>query len=219
MKTIDYTHGFKLSKKNFKNLFTASKQASTIKNYGLACSLNILACEELIKSFVLHLKVLHPEISFIGMDEIFKNHIHKHKELKGFLQSTNSGTEIFEFNILEDSDEFLTRLTEDKIAEYQKEIKDIERVKKRTEIIRQFKVSVDDIFSWLKQANTEKNAGLYVGYDKNNNLWQSPQKFTKKQYKKEMNYTKLLKLHFDNAIDVTHFVKELRQRGLIEDEY
>lgn len=215
----DYAKGFKLSKKNFKKLFIASKQASVIKNYGLACSLNILACEELIKSFILHLKTLYPEISFIGMDDIFKNHIHKHKELKGFLQSTNNGTEILEFNILDDSDEFLARLPEDKVAEYQKEIEDIEKVKRRTEIIRKFKVSIDDIFSWLNQANAEKNIGLYVGYDKKNNLWQSPQKFTKKQYKKEMKYTKLLKLHFNNAIDITNFLKELRERGLIEDEY
>ena len=212
--TINHKKGYKLSKQNFKKLYTASKQASALRNYGLACSLNILASEELIKSFVLHLKYLHPEVNFIDSDKIFFNHQHKHNELKGFLNSTHKGLELFTFNVLEDKEEFLSTLPPIKIDEYKKEYADIERVKERTEYIRRIEIDIDEIFDWLDQANNEKNLGLYVGFDKKDRKWQSPSEFSKKQFKKEKEYTKLLKLHFKNAIDITTFMKELRIRGI-----
>lgn len=214
---IDNEKGYKLSKKNFKKLFIASKQASALRNYGLACSLNILASEELIKSFVLHLKYLHPEVNFINSDKIFFNHKFKHDELKSFLKSTHNGLELFTFNVLEDKEEFLSLLPLNKVDEYKKEYKDIEIVKKRTEYIRKFEIDLDEIFVWLDQANNEKNLGLYVDYDKKSKLWNSPSDFVKTQFKKEKEYTKLLKLHFKNAIDITTFMKELRTRGILED--
>lgn len=213
---IDNEKGFELSKKNFKKLFIASKQASGLRNYGLACSLNILASEELIKSFVLHLKYLHPDKNFVNSDKIFFNHKFKHEELKSFIKTTQQGLEIFTFNILEDKEQFLSLLPEDKVDEYKKEYKDIERVKRRTDYIRKFEIDIDEIFTWLNKANDEKNLGLYVNYDKKNKTWNSPTDFTKKQFKKEKIYTKLLKLHFKNAIDITTFNKELRTRGIIE---
>jgi len=216
--TLDHKKGHKLSKQNFKKLYTASKQASALRNYGLACSLNILASEELIKSFVLHLKYLRPEISFINFDKIFLNHQVKHNELKSFLNSTHKGLELFAFNVLEGKEEFLSTLPENKIEEYKKEYIDIERVKKRTEIIRSIEIDIDEVFNWLDQANSEKNLGLYVDFNKTNGEWKSPSDFRKKQFKKEKEYTKLLKLHFKNAIDITTFMKELKLRGINIDE-
>lgn len=215
-KIIDTEKGFKLSKKNFRKLYAASKQASVLRNYGLACSLNILASEELIKSFVLHLKHLHPEINFINSDKIFFSHKFKHNELKSFIKTTHQSLEIFNFNILDDKEQFLSLLPEDKVDEYKKEYKDIERVKRRTDYIRKFEVEIDEIFTWLDKANDEKNLGLYVNYDEKNKMWNSPTDFTKKQFKKEKEYTKLLRLHFKNAIDITTFNKELKTRGIIK---
>ncbi len=211
---MDNKEGHKLSKINFKKLFTASKQASVLRNYGLACSLNILASEELIKSFVLHLKYLHPNIPFVNSDKLFLNHKYKHDEIRNFLKSTHGNLELLNFNILDDKETFLASLPSDKVDEFKKECKDIERVKKRTEYIRTFEIELDEIFTWLDQANNEKNLGLYVDYDKKNKQWNSPNDFSKEKFNKEKKYTKLLKQHFKNAIDITVFMKELRNRGL-----
>jgi len=210
---VDYTIGFKLSWANFKKLHKASKQLYLAGNYGLACSLNILACEELIKSFVLHLKALHPEINFKDSEKIFHNHIFKHGELKGILESAHAGINRFSFDILTDKDAFLATLPGSKLEEYQKEYNDIERVKARTAIIKRSEIPVDAIFDWLDGANTEKNLGLYVGLDKHNS-WQTPAAFKKTQYKKEKKYTRLLKLYIENTIDITIFMKELKTRGI-----
>lgn len=118
---IDYNLGFKLSKANFEKLYKASKLLYLADNFGVACSLNILACEELIKSFVLHLNMLYPNIQFQNSRKMFTDHKIKHNELRNFIQVTHIGSDAFEFNILDNKEEFLSILPEDKIEEYQKE--------------------------------------------------------------------------------------------------
>ena len=58
--------------------------------------------------------------------------------------------------------------------------------------------------------------GLYVGLDEQN-MWKTPSSFNKQQYKEEEKYTRLLKLHFENAIDITNFMIELGVRGPLTD--
>lgn len=212
-KKMNYELGYNLTKQNFKILYKSAKQAKISGYYGLACSLNILACEELIKTFFIHVKKLNPEKTFFNFEKVFKDHKTKHSEIKSFLTTINNRIESLTFNVLENKEQFLETLPENKLEEYKKEYIDIERVHKRTKKIKKFHISTEEIFDWLESANKFKNSGLYVGYDVNGN-WNAPSEFTKEKFQTEIRYTKLLYLHLKNSVDITNFMAELRERNM-----
>lgn len=214
MNTIDYRCGFKLTWKNARTLAKSSDQASKNGFYGLACSLNILSCEEYIKSLVVYLKTLHPNTTFINFNKIFTSHPIKHQELRDHLISANMNIGSLEFNILDNKEEFLDLLPKDKLKEYEKEYKDTERIKKRTEKIRKSEIIIDDVLEWLNKANAFKNQGLYVDFNSKGTS-SAPSDFTPEKFKQEKQFRKLLKLHIRNSIDISTFTKELRDRNLI----
>jgi len=207
---IDYNQGFKLARKNFKMLVKSAHHASFIKSYGLACTLNILACEEMIKAFFFHIQALNPGVKIKNFGEVFRNHKIKHQELKSLLESSHAEIYNLSFAILHDKEEFLKVVPSHRLAEFEKEYKDIEKVQRRTEKIRKSKITIGEIFEWLDQAHHEKNLGLYVGL--HNTIWQSPKDFKKQKYNLEHAYTDILDKYLNNAIDITKFMKELRER-------
>lgn len=210
---MNYELGFNVTKENFKILYKSAKQAKNNGFYGLACSLNILASEELIKTFFIHIKRLNPEIDLINFEKVFKDHKTKHNEIKSFLTTINSSIDSLTFNILEGKEQFLDNLPENKLEEYKKEYIDIERVEKRINKIKKSNITTAEMFDWLENANKFKNSGLYVGYDEDGN-WKSPNEFSKEKFQTESKYTKLLYLHLKNSIDITNFMAELREKNI-----
>lgn len=186
---LSFKEGYELTLKNSEGLFKISELAAQQNEFGIACSLNILAAEEALKASFLITQHYHPGQKVNDIDEIFRNHKIKHKHLKAFVhlktvlnERTKKNLALFEPHLktLEN------RSKEGKLANkalYDSLKKDIEWFKK------QLKNDFDDdaMINWLTQANTDKNLGFYV--DKKDDVWTNPQVITKSKFLKEREYT------------------------------
>lgn len=211
---MNYEEGYLLTKKNFKVLHKSAKQAFKNRFYGLACSLNILASEELIKSLIIFIQPYIKDQDAKPYNQIFRKHPIKHEALIEFLNSNYNSITHFE-SITITNLELLKSLKPHKQLEYKKQINQAQKIKDRIHKIKLFEISFEEISIWLKEANKNKNHGLYV--DIQDNRWISPILFKKKKFKKERKYTKVLKLYYKNIIafyDFADFIDKLRQEQI-----
>ena len=80
-KQTNYLLGFDYAISNSKSLLKIASSSFKQKEYGIACSLNILAAEEAIKSFFLFFKYYFPDIDLPEFDDMFTKHKTKHYNL------------------------------------------------------------------------------------------------------------------------------------------
>ncbi len=187
-----FREGFNLTIENAKSLIRISNKASEMNDFGIACSLNILASEESLKALFLIIKHYHPNGIITNFDKIFRLHTVKHAELKQVV--------IFQDIIQEANKKILTFLEPVLIMinemsdEYK--IKNIEIINALKEDYYWYKkeggkkLNFGEILSWLKHANNDKNKGLYV--DNQNNKWVSPKEITQSKFDKEKKYTEAI---------------------------
>ena len=187
-----YKEGYILSLQNAKGLKDISCKAAELGNYGLACSLNILAAEEVVKGYFLIVQYHNPNGTIINFNKIFSSHPVKHKEL-GYIIKTDekiyNQTKEFLFLVEPALNHFAQMPEAYKIRnkELLESLKDdYNWMKKMTEI----KLNFGKILPWLENANKEKNAGLYV--DKQNNAWVSPNDILESKFIEEQAYTDAL---------------------------
>ncbi|NUY82724.1 AbiV family abortive infection protein [Flavobacterium sp. MAH-1] len=186
MKDLDlYLQGYYLTIENAKRLRFAAIQSSYKKNFGLACSLNILAAEEGIKAIYILLESLKSAEITTEFKKIFRSHSFKHEKLKQILNNYNTFMERLATKVL--SFEELLKL-ETKLLD--KNNADLKNLKKTRKVVNEYnlrKLDVESFNVWLAQANEEKNKGLYVDFTTSN--WMAPQSFTKKQFDIEKEYS------------------------------
>ena len=81
-----YKKGYDLTIANVKSLMRVSTKAAETNDYGIACSLNILAAEEALKALFLIIKHYNPAGNINNFDKIFRLHTVKHDELKQIIE-------------------------------------------------------------------------------------------------------------------------------------
>ena len=78
-----YIEGFKLALHNSFSLKKIANLSFAAGEYGIACSLNILAAEEAVKAIFILIKHYNPETEINDFKEVFSKHPVKHYHLKG----------------------------------------------------------------------------------------------------------------------------------------
>jgi AbiV family abortive infection protein len=183
-----YEIGADLTLINAKCLQRISISAAQTKDFGVACSLNILAAEEALKAIFIILKHRKPSSDLFYFDKIFTSHSIKHDQL---LQIIETDAKIQEINkeTLKQFEIQMARLNQSKLMKTQHSEALVELnydytvLKRRNEN----RLKFDEITIWLKNANNDKNKGLYV--DKQNGKWLTPQTIKQSKFEKEKRYT------------------------------
>jgi AbiV family abortive infection protein len=174
-----YNEGYKLSIGNAKALFKVAKKSAEIGEHGIARSLIILSSEEAVKALFIFFNSCAPNKKFDGWEAIFGGyskkykggHVAKHKSISFF-------TKIMDYLYEE-----ISKI--DDVADYHTSLSDaIEwwKQQKKNPLMLQ-----EALEWWEKEANQEKNKGLYV--DEGNDIWHNPRYYTLEQFTDIEKYT------------------------------
>jgi AbiV family abortive infection protein len=197
-----YKEGYDLTLANVKRLMLVSNKAAETENFGIACSLNILAAEEALKALFLIIKHYNPEADINNFEKIFRFHTVKHDELKQIIK--------FQEIIQTKNKEFLSLIEpvlngiNKMSADYK--IKNVETVNSLNDDYKWLKAQsensfdLDNILIWLKDANSDKNKGLYV--DKSNDKWVSPSEISKQMFDTGKHFAQSILEHVLNLEEV-----------------
>lgn len=211
MQTPDfYKIGYDLALQNAKTLFVIANKAFLENAYGIACSLNILSSEEILKATFLIIQYYHPTGKINEFENIFHKHKSKHKQLKEYVA--------FQSKVQNDIKKFLVQLSPiinmlNEIApslpkNEQEKIKDlvnkIRLFKKHSELSLDF----DGILNWLENANNDKNKGFYV--DKTKEAWLSPKDISKEKFEVEKKYTEAFIQYAENIEQLFSIQAEIK---------
>ncbi len=200
-----YKDGYQLALDNARRLFKIAQKASDEGEFGIACSLNILAAEESIKAIFLFTKHNNKDAEIDDFDKIFRDHKTKHKHLldivginSKYIEILYSDTKLFDYllDIVETVPEPHRSEIKLKFRELYEDVEWIERQKKN-------KLDIQETNTWLQNANNEKNRGFYV--DKDEQKWYAPKDFTFDQFEKEKQHTVSL---IENAQRIIQIVEE-----------
>ncbi|WP_418514209.1 AbiV family abortive infection protein [Corallibacter sp.] len=187
-----------------------AKKLALDKDFGLAISFLILGLEELIKYLVIQTySADNNTFSVKEMNKIFSSHFEKHKILIELLESTK--LEFGEDFILSVYNKMTKKKLDDKLLKVQaNRFKEFGSMVGITEKHLESH-EIDSFIQWLKkQANNDKNRGLYV--DKENNIENlsnlilvSPADVTKEEFDLALKFSEsfLRQASFSKAIDIT----------------
>jgi AbiV family abortive infection protein len=197
-----YKEGYNLTLANVKSLMRVSNIAAETEDFGIACSLNILAAEEALKALFLIIKYHNPKGNINNFEKIFRFHTVKHDELKALIriQEIIQAKNREFINLLEPILNGLNRMTEDY------KVKNLETLNSLNDDYNWFKkqsqsnFNLEEILAWLKDANSDKNKGLYV--DKLDNKWISPTEVSQVKFEKEKLFTQSILEHVLNIEQV-----------------
>ncbi|MDP1972306.1 MAG: AbiV family abortive infection protein [Sediminibacterium sp.] len=199
-----YKEGYDLTVANVRSLMRVSNKAAETDDFGIACALNILAAEEALKALFLIIKNYNPESNINNFDKIFRFHAIKHDELKQIIifQDVIQAKNREFLNVLELVLRDINKMTEDY------KIRNLEIINSLNDDYIWFKqqsersFDLDNILKWLRDANNDKNKGLYV--DKLNNKWISPFGVTKEKFEIEKHFTQSI---FDHVLNLEEVFK------------
>lgn len=169
LSNLEIINGIEFCYQNSNDLFKSALKLKETKSFGISISLIILSVEELIKSFSLfQLMILEKEEKEIFRDIFESNNLHKSRNKLALFFN-----EIYKITKSEQIVELEKKHNgEDKyLAEYLISEKIIQRSILNTE------KEKNTSKNWFSHANTFKNNGLYVEYNKK---WFSPKRFTEK---------------------------------------
>ncbi|SJZ32065.1 abortive infection protein, AbiV family [Sediminibacterium ginsengisoli] len=172
--------------------------AAAQNDYGVACSLNILAAEELLKASFLLIKIYHPDGNINEFDNIFHKHKVKHDQIKQHVEFQEQMQKDLKM-YLEEYEPIIgalnlmsSTMTKDKQKLVTEINSSITLFKKHSE----FGFDIRGMLNWLQNANNDKNRGFYV--DKAMNKWLSPQSISKEKFDIERKYTKDFAQYINN---------------------
>jgi len=208
-----YKEGYQLALENAKALYKVSDNTAKMNEYGIACSLNILAAEELIKAVVILTKNYQPQMDSKDFTDIFKSHNKKHKAilvvtflskyLIDFICSKYEENKLY-FDAVDELPKEESYKFKQKYKHFYKIIESVKNDKRET-------YSFDDAMKWWIGANLLKNNGFYV--DIKGDKWHNPRNYTKEQFEVERQYTKDLILNvetFNNLFSPIKLIRELK---------
>ena len=213
---MNYKEGYQLTIDNAKVLMQVSQLAAESKNFGLACSLNILAAEETIKSLFMLVRHYFPDDTLDEWNDLFKSHTVKHKSLKSLVELSVTLFNQFEDRINKTRHLFLNAkelLGEELEGQLDFTYKFLEKAGI-------FKnpwpsLNTDSIIKWLDGANDKKNNGIYV--NEINNKWKSPNIIKQSTYLVEQKYCQSIfdyVLKFDELMMLMNKSKEKKAHKL-----
>lgn len=181
-----YNTGYNLTLKNAETLFKNSQLIAENKDYGLACSINILSAEEAIKTVYILLKYFDPSSELEDYTKVFKNHTFKHEKIKSMMTIYDIHIRRLkeQFNAFEDLNEFADRIPSEKKQIFENLITVQREVKEYFDD----GITIDQLIVWLENANVDKNNGLYVGFY--GNKWNTPTDFKKEKFVQEAKFTR-----------------------------
>ncbi len=163
-----YLEGYRHALDNAKSLLDIATYASEINNHGAGASLCILSAEESIKAVFILQQSVNPNQKISDYEDIFKSHKTKHEYIVELFKQMDR----FRFRILEEYG---------KVGHDRKLRRKVAR--KNPKIMRtvdwafqSFKTVPEmmDTFDWFEKANVQKNNGLYIGLNKQKNIWDIP---------------------------------------------
>ncbi|MFT4017688.1 MAG: AbiV family abortive infection protein [Agriterribacter sp.] len=187
-----YKEGYKLALGNAKSLNTVADISATKNEFGIACSLNILAAEEAIKAVVILTKHYHPQMDAKEFSDTFTSHKSKHSLIQVLtilwkisinMLYDKYQEQKYYFDIVETFPEEEAKKFKEKHKYLYKVVGWVKRQKPAIDIF-------DEALKWWTQANLQKNRGLYV--DIVDKKWHNPRSFTKQKYEQERKYTETL---------------------------
>ena len=203
-----YTEGFKLALDNSFRLKKIADLSFAEGEYGIACSLNVLAAEEAVKASFILIKHHNPDAEIDNFEAIFTKHIIKHNHLKGIalireIQFKRDKKLLEEFDKL-----FLVpdNIEEKVLSNFSPYFEIKERVKQFEET----NISYKEIELWLDRANNDKNNGFYV--DLKNGKWTTPNSFTKERYLLQSKYTEVILDYIKHMENMLLYVKNNKDK-------
>lgn len=200
---ISFKQGYDLSSENAKSLFSIAVKAAEHTEFGIACSLNILAAEEALKAIFLIIQHYNPDSKLNHFKEIFGRHDIKHAELKNLLKAEEVLQEMAKNNLkqIEPSLEYFKTVP---VKDLNKELYD--SINGDVEWYKTFvskKLNTAEILEWLSSANKDKNNGFYV--DKKGESWCTPKTISESKFLKE-------KKHTEDIFDLAKRIEETFER-------
>lgn len=184
-----YRIGYSIAMENSKALLRIADKAAEENEYGIACSLNVLAAEEAIKASVILTKHYNPLLDKKDFEEVFNNHKKKHLliQLMTFLAKymINSISEQYlKHKKIFDAVEQMPESERSKFKnQYRYFYEHIDWAKEQKLFIDSYEAA----FKWWLHANDEKKFGLYT--DLKNQKWHNPRHFSKEKYYQERLYS------------------------------
>jgi len=198
-KNIFYSNGYGICLKNAKSLFKISNLAGKNKEYGIACSLNILAAEEAIKAIV----VLSQTISSTIIEpkefsKVFSDHKTKHKLIKqavGRIEFAKISSRELLLPIIERNDDItveeIRRIRSKGFKRISKWVNKLKNHPENSPLLKEI--------DWWGKANDLKNEGFYVG--QKNGKWLDPSLANKERFKVERKYANKIITYTEMAKD------------------
>ena len=188
MKSSDYfKKGSELCLNHAIDLLKIADLSSQHESYGIACSLNILGAEEIIKASFLYLKYVNPTQIVENEESIFKDHKVKHQQLIILLNLYPSLKENVKTYLSKIELEIAKR---DKIQSIMNHDNVLQMEIRYMKDFAESNYEPEPIVRWLQNANQKKNKGLYV--NENSEKWHTPKSITKQQFEKERGYTRII---------------------------
>lgn len=203
-----YIEGFNHALDNSFSLQKIAALAFIEGEYGIACSLNILAAEEAVKANFILIKHYNPNTEINDFKEIFKKHDVKHEHLKGIAAIHEVQLKRFKID-LEIFDQFLAiiDLMPENKNRYLSDFSMWFEVKDWITRFEKSKVTYKELALWAEKANNDKNNGFYV--DLRNGKWTTPKSFIKEKYLFESKYTVAILDYIKNTEKVFLDIKKL----------
>lgn len=210
---LNYLDGANMALDNSKSLSEIARNAAEIKHYGVACSLSILSAEEAIKAFFCINKHYIPSaVEKSEFDSVFKDHKIKHKHIiellkymKIVLEQSKDTMQFLGDNI---DYYFQTRVRPITIEDKEVFKSLVARIREITD--KPLAFTEQEISNWWKQANIEKNKGLYV--DLRSTHWHNPAQTNVEMYYQSFQYSKAI-FEYTIALHSFHVLNKLVIEG------
>ncbi len=209
-----YIEGYELALDNSFSLKKIADLSFAEGEFGIACSLNIIAAEEAVKANFILIKHYNPETEINDFKEVFRKHPVKHDHLKGIAAAYEVQLKRFKSD-LEVFDKFLAiidlmpeNIKEKSLDDFSTwfEIKDwVKRFEER-------KITYEEVAMWADKANDDKSNGFYV--DLRNGKWTTPKSFIKEKFLLESKYTEVILEYVKDTEKVFLDMKKLVDKNL-----
>lgn len=204
-----YRDAYKLAFDNSKSLFKIADISANESEFGIACSLSILAAEESIKGIFLLFKHFNDKVDFNEFNKIFRDHKTKHDifpETSGYFQIvvemfyTKEGLYNYVLDIVNRL--IPEQQRESFLDEYKIGLDSLKKLDSLKDIRLDagIKINLDEEKKWWEKANLEKNRGLYV--NKAEQGWHTPKSFTQEKYNDVRKHTYYIIENLERIIDL-----------------
>jgi AbiV family abortive infection protein len=208
--------GFRLTYENAKRLFNIAETLEHNKEFPIANSLLILSAEEGMKAYIVLTQHFFPERILDDFDRHFEDHKTKLDSIRSTSGISHIMSKFKELHLDPILENFIDPKEDHQIVKERSEQNFLDWVNKEAE---SDNTDIAKENNWWRQANTMKQNGIYVGFNKGNKQWTLPSSINKAQYLKTKKYVDnflkqievLYNLDYDDK-DVNEMTMEIKQK-------